>query len=243
MPLLARSHLQEVLSITSLHALLGESDPAMEARLHYSRPLLQVQAPAASPSIAHAAPGAVPDADAFHLLNANAILVLALLVCGLVAALALRVVLRCALRVTRRACYGDGAQDVHPERTGGGAEQPTARLGRGRKPPQRRLAALVQALPCLAYSAGLELAGSSRSECAICLAEFARGDRVRVLPRCNHGFHARCIDRWLAARPTCPTCRQAAFAEPPITQPNGAGPVAVVRVVIVGDGVTLRMEP
>jgi E3 ubiquitin-protein ligase ATL10/75/76/77/78 len=72
----------------------------------------------------------------------------------------------------------------------------------------------VQALPCLAFSAGLEMAGSSRSECAICLAEFARGEAVRVLPRCNHGFHARCIDRWLAARPTCPTCRQAPFAEP-----------------------------
>ncbi|CAD6344056.1 unnamed protein product [Miscanthus lutarioriparius] len=154
----------------------------MDAQLHYSRRLLlQLQGPAACPS-----PGAVPDARlvpaAAGELNSDAILTLALLTCGLVAALTFRVVLQCALRVTRGACCG-GADDDDPE------EQ-------------------EQALPCLAFSAGLEMAGSSRSECAICLTKFARGEAVRVLPRCNHGFHARCIDRWLAARPTCPTSRR-----------------------------------
>ncbi|XP_066364591.1 RING-H2 finger protein ATL72-like [Miscanthus floridulus] len=209
----------------------------MDARLHYSRRLLlQLQGPPACPSPVPAAPSAAdPDARpgpaAAGELNSDTILTLALLTCGLVAVLTFRVVLQCALRVTRGACCGGAADaqddddDDDPEEqeqrhAGGGAglaqqlQAAAARHAHGRKQLQRLPGALVEALPCLAFSAGLELAGSSRSECAICLADFARGEAVRVLPRCNHGFHARCIDRWLAARPTCPTCRQAPFAEP-----------------------------
>ena len=63
--------------------------------------------------------------------------------------------------------------------------------------------------PALVYSAaGTKLAGAA-AECAICLAEFVDGDAVRVMPACGHGFHARCIERWLALgrRSSCPTCR------------------------------------
>ncbi|THU52045.1 hypothetical protein C4D60_Mb06t37460 [Musa balbisiana] len=55
-------------------------------------------------------------------------------------------------------------------------------------------------------AAGTKLAGAE-AECAICLTEFVEGDAVRVLPACSHGFHVRCIDRWLAGRSSCPTCR------------------------------------
>jgi hypothetical protein len=42
----------------------------------------------------------------------------------------------------------------------------------------------------------------------VCLAEYAAGDEVRVLPPCRHGFHSECVDRWLLTRaPTCPVCR------------------------------------
>ncbi|RLM98309.1 RING-H2 finger protein ATL72-like [Panicum miliaceum] len=236
----------------------------MEARLHYSRPLLllQLQGPAVSPAPAPAtAGGAVPDArpvpvpapaDAFTFLNANAIVILALLVCGLVASLALRAVLQCALRVTRCACRFHSGAGGAPEQDpglatgggGGGAEQAAAARRGGKQDRPRRETKLVRALPCLAYSAALarELAGSSRSECAICLAAFARGEAVRVLPRCGHGFHARCIDRWLAARPTCPTCRQAPFDQTTaLLQPAVVAPL--VRVVVVGDRVARLVEP
>uniref|UniRef100_A0ACD5T988 Uncharacterized protein n=1 Tax=Avena sativa TaxID=4498 RepID=A0ACD5T988_AVESA len=168
-------------------------------------------APTASPSPAPAAlsvattdawpSAASPNAErALTWLNTNAVRVLALLICALFAAILLHVVLQCALR----AWYGAVAVPQEPAPRAGGD-------GDSRK---RGALALAQALPCLAYSAGLELAGTSRAECAICLAEFASGDQVRVLPRCSHGFHAHCIDRWLAARTTCPTCRQHPFSEP-----------------------------
>ncbi|KAM0905136.1 hypothetical protein ACQ4PT_017570 [Festuca glaucescens] len=60
-------------------------------------------------------------------------------------------------------------------------------------------------------------------ECAICLAEFASGDEVRVLPPCGHGFHAACVDVWLMSSSACPSCRCALVvtapppAEPPAT--------------------------
>ncbi|XP_066364446.1 uncharacterized protein [Miscanthus floridulus] len=169
-----------------------------DARLHYSRRLLlHLQGPAACPSPVPAAPGAaVPDdrpvPAAAGELNYDTILTLALLTCGLIAALTFRLVLQCALRVTRGACCGGAdaqdddddddleEQEQEQQHAGGGAgpaqqlQASAARHGHGRK-QLRRLPALVQALTCLAFSAGLELAGSSQSECAICLAEFARG--------------------------------------------------------------------
>ena len=48
---------------------------------------------------------------------------------------------------------------------------------------------------------------SSSTECAICLDEFQSGELCRLLPLCNHLYHFRCINRWLADYPTCPICR------------------------------------
>ncbi|KAL6493292.1 hypothetical protein OROGR_033051 [Orobanche gracilis] len=45
------------------------------------------------------------------------------------------------------------------------------------------------------------------SECAICLAEFAAGEEIRVLPKCGHVFHVGCIDTWLGSHSSCPFCR------------------------------------
>ncbi|CAI5469094.1 unnamed protein product [Closterium sp. Yama58-4] len=52
------------------------------------------------------------------------------------------------------------------------------------------------------------LAWACRRECAVCLGEYAAGERIKVVPACAHGFHADCIDLWLAAKTTCPICRQ-----------------------------------
>ncbi|OAY36315.1 RING-H2 finger protein ATL3 [Manihot esculenta] len=44
-------------------------------------------------------------------------------------------------------------------------------------------------------------------ECAVCLAEVAEGEKTRLLPKCNHGFHVDCIDMWFQSHSTCPLCR------------------------------------
>ncbi|XWS19987.1 hypothetical protein CRYUN_Cryun31cG0063000 [Craigia yunnanensis] len=44
-------------------------------------------------------------------------------------------------------------------------------------------------------------------ECAVCLSELVEGDKARLLPKCNHGFHVDCIDMWFQSHSTCPLCR------------------------------------
>ncbi|OVA02129.1 zinc finger protein [Macleaya cordata] len=44
-------------------------------------------------------------------------------------------------------------------------------------------------------------------ECAVCLSELSLGEKARLLPKCNHGFHVDCIDMWFQSHSTCPICR------------------------------------
>ncbi|KAG2261751.1 hypothetical protein Bca52824_068830 [Brassica carinata] len=52
--------------------------------------------------------------------------------------------------------------------------------------------------PTLVYSSDLELAGA-QAECAICLSEFEPGETIHVLEKCHHGFHVKCIHKWLSS--------------------------------------------
>ncbi|KAL4560108.1 hypothetical protein LXL04_032257 [Taraxacum kok-saghyz] len=44
-------------------------------------------------------------------------------------------------------------------------------------------------------------------ECSVCLSEVEEGEKARILPKCNHAFHAECIDMWFHSHSTCPICR------------------------------------
>ncbi|KAL1549963.1 RING-type E3 ubiquitin transferase [Salvia divinorum] len=61
-------------------------------------------------------------------------------------------------------------------------------------------------VPGLSYAEGMKLAGEE-TECIICLADFKVGEKIRVLDKCNHGFHLNCIQKWLNSHSSCPTCR------------------------------------
>ncbi|CAE7029928.1 RNF13 [Symbiodinium sp. CCMP2592] len=50
-------------------------------------------------------------------------------------------------------------------------------------------------------------AGSSSTECALCLDEFSPGDKVTRL-FCFHAFHSDCLEPWLRRSETCPTCKR-----------------------------------
>ncbi|CAO2040818.1 unnamed protein product [Urochloa humidicola] len=60
----------------------------------------------------------------------------------------------------------------------------------------------VRELPCHECNEG-----SVGGECTVCLEAFCAGDRRRVLPGCEHGFHAECVDSWLRESRRCPICR------------------------------------
>ncbi|KAG2622247.1 RING-H2 finger protein ATL70-like [Panicum virgatum] len=83
--------------------------------------------------------------------------------------------------------------------------------------------AALRALPKLIYgNEEAEAAGKTKAACcAVCLGEYAGGDVLRMLPRCGHAFHQRCVDRWLRLHQTCPVCRS-----PPALSPAAATALA-----------------
>ncbi|KAF8033198.1 hypothetical protein BT93_D1949 [Corymbia citriodora subsp. variegata] len=52
---------------------------------------------------------------------------------------------------------------------------------------------------------GLPLPGDGT--CSICLLDYKPEETVRMIPECNHYFHAQCIDPWLRRNASCPLCR------------------------------------
>lgn len=74
----------------------------------------------------------------------------------------------------------------------------TAPLRRGLKP------SALKSLPVVEYNPNDFKDGL---ECAVCLSELSQGEKARILPKCNHGFHVECIDMWFKSHSTCPLCR------------------------------------
>ncbi|KAJ4717707.1 RING-H2 finger protein [Melia azedarach] len=64
--------------------------------------------------------------------------------------------------------------------------------------------AILRSIPVLAFNPAEFKDGL---ECAVCLSELVQGDKARLLPKCNHGFHVDCIDMWFQSHSTCPLCR------------------------------------
>ncbi|KAG5092452.1 hypothetical protein JHK82_051230 [Glycine max] len=145
--------------------------------------------------------------------DTNMVIILAALLCALICALGLNSIARCALRCGRP--FGNET-----------AEQAAARLaGTGLK--RRELSRI----PVAVYGAAGENTIPA-TECPICLGEFEKGDRVRMLPKCNHGFHVRCIDTWLLSHSSCPNCRHSLLEKPAAAPESGSGRRSEVVVVV-----------
>ena len=153
-----------------------------------------------------AAPATGPGDASF---DTNMVIILAALFFALLFAIGLNSLARCALR-----CGGRGAAGDAGGRGGGREGAPSASGGASCVRGIKRRA--LRSIPVEVYGGGGggleggEVAGAPGEEdvCAICLGEFADGDKVRVLPRCGHGFHVPCVDAWLLSRGSCPTCRR-----------------------------------
>ncbi|XP_073135373.1 RING-H2 finger protein ATL80 [Henckelia pumila] len=151
-------------------------------------------------------------------LDADFVVILAALLCALICVLGLVAVARCTW--IRRI-------------TGGASSAPTsappvpAAANKGLKKK------VLKALPKHTYGEDKEQA-EKLSDCAICLAEFAAGEEIRVLPQCGHAFHVACIDTWLGSHSSCPSCRQILLSArcqkcggvPPSSSCGGAQPEA-----------------
>lgn len=125
--------------------------------------------------------------------DSNMVIILAALLCALIFALGLNSIVRCALRCSRR------FSSETPDET-------AARLAvTGLKK------SILRRIPIVIYGTGPNIAAT---DCPICLGEFMDGQKVRLLPKCKHGFHARCIDTWFLSHSSCPTCRHS-LLEPP----------------------------
>ncbi|OIT35389.1 PREDICTED: RING-H2 finger protein ATL78-like [Nicotiana attenuata] len=162
---------------------------------HYSRRLLLIPTtvPQNHPEATMAPP---PAAEISHVntFDANVIMVLSVLVCALICSLALNSIIKCALRCSSQLVSAPDSSSNH------------------RNPSAPKLAntgikkKALKTFPVITYTTELKHPGLD-TECVICLSEFGIGEKVKVLPKCNHGFHAKCIDKWLNSHSSCPTCR------------------------------------
>ncbi|BAF09682.1 RING-H2 finger protein ATL80 [Oryza sativa Japonica Group] len=139
-----------------------------------------------------AASGSVEDS-----LNSDLVVILAGLLCALICVLGLGLVARCAC--TRRWARAAGGGTAAG---GGGGGAAAANKGVKKE--------VLRSLPTVTYVS--DGGGGEAEECAICLVEFEDGQAVRVLPQCDHRFHAACIDTWLRAHSSCPSCRRVLVA-------------------------------
>jgi len=157
-------------------------------RLLLNTPLYLSPSSATPPAAENSHNPSEPYAAGDNSFDANVVMVLSVLLCALICSLGLNSIIRCALRCSSLVTSEPG-------------DNPSARLANtGIKKKA------LKTFPMVNYSTGMKLPGLD-TECVICLSEFTPGERVRVLPKCNHGFHARCIDKWLNSHSSCPTCR------------------------------------
>lgn len=127
--------------------------------------------------------------------DSNVVMVLSVLLCALICSLGLNSIIKCALRCS---------SIVSSSSSSSSSATATARLANtGIKKKA------LKTFPTITYAPNDDLnkLPGMDTECVICLSEFSAGDKVRILPKCNHGFHVRCIDKWLNSHSSCPTCR------------------------------------
>ncbi|KAJ9160468.1 hypothetical protein P3X46_025868 [Hevea brasiliensis] len=155
--------------------------------------------------------------------DTNMVIILAALLCALICALGLNSIVRCALRCSRRFAFDETPDEAAARLAATGLKKSALRQ-----------------IPVVIYgAAGIHIIAT---DCAICLGEFLDGDKVRVLPRCSHGFHVRCIDTWLESHSSCPTCRQSLLEQPGASSDGAEAGTDAAGIRIHGNGAAVQSD-
>ncbi|KAJ0695022.1 putative transcription factor C2H2 family [Helianthus annuus] len=183
-------HLTQTLQMSSASNMLFQD----ELYHIYSRKLLlHTQINQLSAAVTTTTPAPSPsNPPSFHNnFDSNVVMVLSVLLCALVCSLGINSIIKCVLRCTSILGSEIGANPVSNSAR-------LSKTGINKK--------ALKTFSTVNYWQGLQLPGLGK-ECVICLGDFSKGERVKILPKCNHGFHVRCIDKWLRSHSSCPTCR------------------------------------
>ncbi|CAH8337753.1 unnamed protein product [Eruca vesicaria subsp. sativa] len=125
-------------------------------------------------------------------LSETVLMLLSVLICGTICCLVLHYIIRYAFRCCSSFMISEPTSILS-------TPQSSSNTGIKKK--------ALKMFHVVSYSDEMNLSGIGE-ECVICLSDFVCGEKLRLLPKCNHGFHVRCIDKWLQQHLTCPKCRQ-----------------------------------
>uniref|UniRef100_A0A7C8ZYT8 RING-type E3 ubiquitin transferase n=1 Tax=Opuntia streptacantha TaxID=393608 RepID=A0A7C8ZYT8_OPUST len=170
--------------------------------------------------------------------DTNMVIILAALLCALICALGLNSIVRCVLRCTGRLVVSNHEPSDRSEAVG-------SRVTVGCRGLKR---STLRQIPVSIYEKSPSGKGNNindviSTDCIICLGEFMDGDKIRVLPKCKHGFHVRCIDVWLLSHSSCPTCRQSVSDWADLGGGNGRDSSQDDNVNVNGNVNTRRQGP
>ncbi|KAE9610246.1 hypothetical protein Lal_00006612 [Lupinus albus] len=169
----------------NIHQLLGDSH---SRKLLLQNPFNQANPPAASIN-SHNSTNLYFSGRNF---DANVVMILSVLLCAVICLLGLNSIIRCVLRCSYLVIGIDSSRtsNLSPR---------IVNMGIKKK--------VLKTFSIVTYSTEMNLPCMD-TECVICLSEFTKDEKVRILPKCNHGFHVPCIDKWLSLHSSCPKCRQ-----------------------------------
>ncbi|KAJ4746611.1 RING-H2 finger protein ATL45 [Rhynchospora pubera] len=160
--------------------------------------------------------------------TADIVVVLAALLCAVICMAGLALINRCN-NLRRNSSINPRASNTPQQQQ----QQQHIEIQLPMPPPKRGLKkSALKALSKIRYEKQDDT--EKQTECVICLTEFEEGEEIRILPECFHKFHVGCVDKWLRAQSSCPSCRRVLVVIPPPKQRDEKG--GTRNKAVIGDG-------